>query len=88
MVELPIGSLLSLMIELTYFFNIAGKKEDEDVMDCDEPIEKEKENTTPEKKNHKTDVDLDNEVPTKRRYKAKRMVTRTYEDEDGFISTY
>lgn len=32
------------------------------------------------------ETDADDEVPKKRRIKAKRMVTKTYEDEDGFIS--
>lgn len=64
----------------------AGTKEALPDSDEDEP-KKEKENTTPEKKNnHKMETDADDKVPKKRRIKAKRMVTKTYEDEDGFIS--
>lgn len=50
---------------------------------------KEKENTTPEK--HQNDVETgasaNDSAPKRRRYKAKKQVKRTYEDEDGYIRT-
>lgn len=52
-------------------------------------VTKEKENTTPEKKNEQFETNgsvTDEAGPNKRRYKAKKMVKRTYEDEDGYIS--
>lgn len=61
----------------------------DDKMECDEEtvVKKEKENKTPSPE--KADPNKSNAGSTgsrKRRIKVKKMVTRTYEDDDGFIS--
>lgn len=58
-------------------------------MDTEEEIvvKKEKENKTPSP--NKSDSSQTNGSSSgKRRVKIKKMVTKTYEDEDGFISKY
>lgn len=72
-----------------YHIHFTGKKEASPPA-IDEDVEmKEKENTTPEK--HQNDVETDasanDSAPKRRRYKAKKQVKRTYEDEDGYIRT-
>lgn len=66
------------------------RKESEMSIDEDEvPVKKEKENKTPSpQKNQITKANgiNGNSSSGKRRAKVKKMVTRTYEDEDGFIS--
>lgn len=59
-------------------------KSDEDV------VMKEKENTTPEKTNgiNSKESTAHGDGPKKHRVKGKKMVTRTYEDEEGYISMY
>lgn len=59
--------------------------------DAEMSVPKEKENTTPEKQNEnekdQTNGSVTDEAgPKKRRYKAKKMIKRTYEDADGYIS--
>lgn len=63
----------------------------ETAMDTEEEtvVKKEKENKTPSPQ--KSGANAANESASdskKRRAKVKKMVTRTYEDEDGFISKY
>lgn len=64
---------------------------DDDEVEVPVKTGKEKENNTPSpEKNQTTKANgfNDNSSSGKRRAKVKKMVTRTYEDEDGFISKY
>lgn len=59
------------------------------VVEDEVPVKKEKENKTPSPKKNQITRGNDtngNSSTGKRRAKVKKMVTRTYEDEDGFIS--
>lgn len=50
------------------------------------PVKKEKENKTPSPEKNQTTKANGNSSSGKTRAKVKKMVTRTFEDEDGFIS--
>lgn len=73
------------MIIFCWILFFLDKKEATPPVEVDK---KEKENTTPEKHG---DVEMtesqpiDRGQPGKRRFKAKKQVKRTYEDEDGYI---
>lgn len=63
----------------------------EEPMHVDEEIsaKKEKDNKTPSPQKSKSNTSKNSTVAgSKGRIKVKKMVTRTYEDEDGFISKY
>lgn len=63
------------------------KSDSKMVVDEEVPVKKEKENKTPSPKKEQNGKSNSNGT-TKRRIKVKKMVTRTYEDEDGFISKF
>jgi len=64
-----------------------GVKNDKDAAGDADVSMKEKENKTPPKNNSENNDNDTATVPQKRRFKTKRMVTKTYEDEDGYINT-
>lgn len=66
--------------------------ETEQPMNVDEEacVKKEKENKTPSPQKSKSNTSKNNDsvAGTKKRIKVRKMVTKTYEDLDGFISKY